>query len=1031
MKRVACILIFLAMAMNMFNLTGNGEEQGTRATVLPPYVHNDFNFDEDEYLLIQDMYIDAGVQVNFTSCTVKVSKNTEPIRIWVDGNVKLGNVHFISGATDPRPGDWQGFVVRGRSNFAMGYSSIEHAVVGVDLFHSEDSTMIRFSSFTNMSIAGIRFNNFEYTNGTIYAPHDVYIYNTIFKDCGWGIIENGFNTEIEKCEFINNDPGGILVGNGTYPFSKGLYLDRNTFTDNRNASIQIGSEGDRSCGITDLHTYHNEFRSTGFAKNYVVSRIPSTNLTFQYDYFYEGYQGNIMEMEDCEDLLLRNNHFYGIEENGKFALLLSGFRNFNATSNYLFGMGGDMLVQDGDIAKFRVNQLRSECAITCNNVTDAAIHKNYGGFISVKKSAPVAIYDNRGSDIRVSGSINAREIGDILVFNNSVGQSEDTSMYFADNIRTYICNNSILRSGGSGMAFRSQYTSGIQYILENNTIMNSTDYDIEMDQFMEAEYGIIIKNTTFDPEKVKLEWNTTIQACWFMKVRTLNDIKGPLDAFMNVMNSTGIHDSDHEVSGEWGLVQGPYMEFVYNTTDTWEERSDPKYEDVMCDLTFTADNRLWETTVNWSRYLEMDLTLDAFPVFNDPEIIHFDEDQLLDLNISDLFSDLDAIDVEITGSDGNLTFENDTVRSTFENWTGTSNVTFRATDTFGNHTDGTVTFIVDPINDAPAISPEPDDIFMDEDTVHVIELGLHMYDAEDDLLEWTFEETEHLAISLDNVTWNLTIAPDENWYGNTSLTLHLGDGQTLSNITVEVNVRSVNDAPVFNAPENWNITVYRGTLQTIDLLSMVFDVEDDEISFSMDPSSEYVTITNGELAILFPESTDATLLTLEITADDGNGGTDTVSLRIIIDHGTSPPPEGWDLYSSNVEVDEKGNWYVGAAGSPGIDVYLVVKDEEGKTATYKMEEDSEHPGNYSLEIDSSKFEEGMVYSYFFTNATGNGDLEPDLSGIEVQPGEEVEEVPSLWALIIGGICITLLVVLVIILLIVVIARRSGKGHEEE
>jgi hypothetical protein len=228
-------------------------------------------------------------------------------------------------------------------------------------------------------------------------------------------------------------------------------------------------------------------------------------------------------------------------------------------------------------------------------------------------------------------------------------------------------------------------------------------------------------------------------------------------------------------------------------------------------------------------------------------------------------------------------------------------------------------------------------------------------------------------------------------------------------------------------PENWNITVFRGVLLTFDLMEMVTDVEGDPITFSLDPISDHVTITDGELAILYPEDTEATLFTVQITADDGNGGSDTASLRILIDHGEAPQDEDWDLYRAVVEIDEEGDWYIEVQGMPGIDVYFII-EEDGERTAYRMDEDIEYPGNYTLDIQNDEFDEGEIYTYFFTNATDGEWLEPEFSGTEVQPGKEVENVVSIWAVIAGVICVSIIVLMILILLVVLVVRRSSKGE---
>ena len=1071
MRQTTCLLIIIALLSNVLVLSVNGDEPGTRATVLPMYIHNDITFPSGDYELQHDLTIDHGVNVTFAAgCVIDVFVELNPLTMLVYGNLSLdgnGNsitqsVTFRSIASKPAPGTWNGIRIYGKCNFEARYANIQHAIIGVGTYHTAN-TDIKSCTFENNSVAGVGIMNSRHLNGKILAPKEVNIESSRFKENGWGVIENGDGTRIGKCDFIDNVEGGILVGNGSYPYSKDLTITGNKFIDNSKVSIQFGSGEEETYGITNTLVDGNEFSATlsRSVNYYMYSTMENSGMTISRNTFGKGYK-KMGIIWYASDIKFRQNTLTGDEEFNypdKGGFHMGGSTNFTCVSNIIQN-GNTYLSVSGTNVTIKFNHFSGSAQtdndrasyIRCYNVSNAWIHGNDGennGKINIQKSAPVWIFDNNFSNrlarteyheprIYVSDTASSDKMDWIHLYDNYVvGSIQCNSLY-----RVIINNNTIRDSRRYGLSFDysqiliDEVLEPSYALVENNTILNCTSWDINTDSrfYLDklAHYEIIVKNSTFDPHEVMMDWNYSIKACWNMKARTLNEGNLGLNSDMNVVNYSREYDRDHQLSGDWKIIQGPFMSF--SKGERWfYDGVDPHYEDVRCNLTFTAEDRMWETTVNWSQYIEMDLILDAAPEFNDPGTIHFDEDTILDLNLSDLFFDLDAIDIEITDSDGNLTFDNDTVRSTYTNWFGSSNVTFRAIDSFGNYTDAIVPFIIDPVNDPPNILLNITEITMDEDSTRMIELGEYMIDVDGDPLEWSFEENEYLTISLDNETWNLTITPLQDWYGNTTLDLHLSDGLEISNITLTVNVEPVNDAPVFDTPENWNITVYRGTLATIDLLTMVSDTEGDEVTFSMNPSSPYITITDGELAILYPENTEDTIFTFEITIDDENGGTDTASLRVIIDHGTAPESEEWDLYSSSVEVSHEGDWSIEAVGIAGIEVYFIIEDEDGDRTPYKMNEDEQYPGNYSLEIDHDEFEEGEIYTYFFTNSTDGESLEPEMSGSEVQPGDDVEEeeVFSIWSLVCGGICISLLVILVIVALVVVVSRRSSPGEEIE
>jgi len=1053
----------------MFVVIGNGEEPGTRATVLPQYIHNDIVFPTGVYQLQYDMIIDPGVSVAFSAgSTIDVFVELTPLTIFAYGNLTLNgygdaitkSVTFRSIASMPAPGSWNGIHVYGKCNFKAKYANIQHAIVGVTAYKLAN-TKIESCTFENNSVAGVKIFNEMYPNGTIVAPHDVRIESSRFKENGWGVIENGVGSSIEKCQFIENIEGGILVGNGSHPYSMDLKITDNDFIDNSQVSIQFGNEQETSYGITNTLIDENEFRTSGTStvESYLDCYLENENMVISRNTFREGYEfpGAIRY---CKDLTFRSNELMGDGSNG-YHILTFGIINFeNCTflSNSIHNGNTGISASDGNNLTMKYNRFygaaQSEdnraSLIRCNNVSYAWIHNNYGennGQIFTYDSAPIWIFNNTFS----SRLAQTRYHEDRVILSSTANSDKLDWVYFYDNVvvgtvscyrmyRVLISNNIIRDSRRDGLVYGYDQTEIDEVLepsfalVENNTIFNNSRDDIStgsrVSQDKMAQYEIIVKNSTFDHEKVMMEWNYSIKACWYMNVRTINENSTPMNSNMNVENSSGEYDKDHQLTGEWELIQGPFMSFSRGER-WWYDGVDPEYGDVMCNLTFTAEDRMWGTAVNWSHYLEMDMILDASPEFNDPGTVHFEEDTAFEFDINDHFQDLDEIVIEILDTDGNLNFTEGYVETTNENWFGTSNVTFRATDTFGNFTDGTVSFIVDPENDAPAIHPEIGDIRMDEDTVFILELAEYMFDVEEDPLEWTVVAGENITVELDNATWNLTIIPYPDWSGNTSITLYLNDTRLESEEIIGINVQPVNDAPVFDTPENWNATIPRGQLTKIDLLPMVTDVENDVIGFSMDIVSEFLTLVDGELVILFPEDTETTLLTVVITASDGNGGEVSRTLLLILEEPEEQPEDKWDIRSTSVTLSGEG-WDIDVTGLPGLDVYIVISKDKSEIGTYRLEEDQQHPGNYSLTLGSEGFEEGEIYTYYFTDREGGEELWESMTTSPFPGTTDVEEefVPSIFG-IVALVCIGVFVLMLLLVVIIFIVSRRRKDEPFE
>jgi len=1028
----------------------NSTGEGTRATVLPQYIHNDIVFAAGDYVIGQDLYIDPDITVEFAAgCNIKVMVLIQPITVWVNGELILNGtgtapVTVSADAVEPEPGFWNGFVLRGLEDYTLNYASIQHAAVALDVQYTARLN-VKNSIFENNSVAGIRFNNFQHTDGKMYAPRNAVLEDTTFIHNSWGIIENGILTTISGCEFIENDPGGILIGNGSYPFSSDLEITGNTFRLNRNASIQIGQDETRDFGISDIDINKNEF--WGSVENpyrnlyYVYSKTPARDILIHDNDLMPGYYHSMIHLDHCDNLTLSQNDLHGNDdERSAYGLYVKEFNGVTVSRNRVHDGRASLHARDGDHVLFEYNTFiiaggETGSGTSTYNVTDVVYHHNRGRTgISTMRSSPASIYNNVITEGYISSLVAclSRRPGIIDIFNNTVSNAGDSAISSAENPYTHIHDNIIVDSSRDALSLDGGGMEGCMLLIENNTIQNTTRFDIHTDSLSPGHvFYILVRNTTLDTEKVKISWNASVRVSWFMKVRTENEIGGHIDSVMNVQNGTGILERDHHVSGEWRLVQGPYLEFVYDWRNPYYMRSEPKYQDTLCGLTFTSGERNWDTRINWTKYIELEVTLDGDPEFIDPGTLHFEEDTAFEFDINDHFQDLDEIVIEILDTDGNLNFTDGNVEATNENWFGTSNVTFRATDTFGNFTDGTVSFMIDPVNDAPAIHPEIEDISIDEDTVFVLELAQYMFDVEEDPLEWTVVAGENITVELDNATWNLTITSYPDWSGNTSITLHLNDTRLESEEIIGINVQPVNDAPVFDTPENWNVTVQRGQLTKIDLLPMVTDVENDVIGFSMDITSIHITISGGEMAILFPEDSEITLLTLVITASDGNGGEVSRTLLLIVEEPGEQPEELWELYSAGVDIDENGEWTVYAAGLPDLKVFIVISGEDGVVGSFELTEDEGFPGNYSTMIESDNFEMSEPYFFYFTNVSGGQELASGLAGSVVQPGKEVEDEPSYLMIILGGICISLLLLLLLIIGIFALMRRSSRRDDEE
>jgi hypothetical protein len=241
---------------------------------------------------------------------------------------------------------------------------------------------------------------------------------------------------------------------------------------------------------------------------------------------------------------------------------------------------------------------------------------------------------------------------------------------------------------------------------------------------------------------------------------------------------------------------------------------------------------------------------------------------------------------------------------------------------------------------------------------------------------------------------------------------------------IQVTVEPINDPPVFNTPLDWNITVKKGEMTKVDIISMYRDVDDENLIFSTD--SEYVTVFSGELLIIFPEDSDYTVRSVNIRIEDPSGGNTTSAILIYIENGTviEPPDEEiWRITHVDLRVDKEGDWEIDVYGAPNMTLYIVIDG----IGSFKLDESEFLPGNYSVNLGTDLFEPGIDYSYHFTNVTEGPDLDPSRSGRVTQPGSEDSEREFPWPAVIASIIVGLIVIIVFFLGMK--ARANGDFEE--
>ncbi len=242
----------------------------------------------------------------------------------------------------------------------------------------------------------------------------------------------------------------------------------------------------------------------------------------------------------------------------------------------------------------------------------------------------------------------------------------------------------------------------------------------------------------------------------------------------------------------------------------------------------------------------------------------------------------------LTASNGSLVNNNNGTWSftPTANYNGSVNLSYNVTDGNGGSTEATQSFTLSAVNDTPTATNES--LTTAEDVPLVISTAsLLGNDADVDL-------GDSLSISavtqpskgglVDNGNGTYTYTPNANYNGTDSFTYTISDrdGAT-STATVNLTVNAVNDNP--DAVHDI-VTARQGTPKTIlaaELLANDTDVEGNTLSLTNVSNAQNGTVAldnNGN--VVFTANTNASTASFEYTLSDGNGGTDSAIVSVLV-----------------------------------------------------------------------------------------------------------------------------------------------------
>ncbi len=229
-------------------------------------------------------------------------------------------------------------------------------------------------------------------------------------------------------------------------------------------------------------------------------------------------------------------------------------------------------------------------------------------------------------------------------------------------------------------------------------------------------------------------------------------------------------------------------------------------------------------------------------------------------------------------------------------------VTFTAPPTFKGYED--ITFSVSGGGVAPSsdvmrvtvdspptfvLSALPDTLYIAEDVrTSVFKLDDVVSDADNTLSELEFDILPGSNLSYENVSNEIFLTGDENYYGNSSLTIRVSDPYEMTaSITLPVLVTPVNDAPVISVLPA--VVIERNDYKTIDLSEYISDPDDTDLTLSWAESENIDLQTSGlNLTVKSAEGYIGTEV-IDLIVSDPSNLSDTGKLSVEITRATKKP----------------------------------------------------------------------------------------------------------------------------------------------
>ncbi|MCF7921040.1 MAG: tandem-95 repeat protein [Candidatus Cloacimonetes bacterium] len=205
-----------------------------------------------------------------------------------------------------------------------------------------------------------------------------------------------------------------------------------------------------------------------------------------------------------------------------------------------------------------------------------------------------------------------------------------------------------------------------------------------------------------------------------------------------------------------------------------------------------------------------------------------------------------------------------------ENWNGEDMFIYRAYDGMAFSPETEVILTVMPVNDAPELLMEPEDIYLLEDfEPYMLNLEGYFGDVDEDVLTFSLEyNAEEIGIlEQRNGMFEIVSVPD--WYGDSYVGISVTDGEYYVMSDLTVYVEPVNDAPTIELPDSFSFA--EDGMLVEDLSGNIGDVDEDMLTLTVEGGMEVTAVIEGYMVTFTASENWFGEEVLTFTVDDGMG----------------------------------------------------------------------------------------------------------------------------------------------------------------